>query len=621
MKELRTLEERVNWLAEELLFTNERLASLRQRIEAVEQGQRLPADVGVSMAGHEGRLEVASGPPAQEGPEEDSGSSWAHLGQAVLLPRVSAVSFMLVVALILRTMTDNGMIGHLAGSLVGMTYALALIAAGLILYGRKSGLAPVFPTCGAMLLYSIIFETQSHFSTLSGPAGYWLLLAVEIVVVTVGLHCRAKTLLFMAVFASAGVGFAIGLPKPLYVPLGLVVLVNVVAGHEAARQRIAASLPWYSLLFALLFWLLWSYRVNFVLNFEPEKVASLGREWFLPLLGLFWLFYTYASIRQALTREMPPSFFHHLLPSLVAGGGFFAAEAALTPWIGEPRLIGLVAVCLSALYLGLVAWLARRREEGIPGGKEFAAAATILLIQGLAMSAPALLALPIWALAAAVLAVRAHAWRSGGIRVISYCFQLFGLIFALRGHSLSVRETVWPLGLLVAAILAAVNLWLHRWCRRHPPDAYDSAFFTVFDRGDYSAVLLLGLGLFYAFTAASFALAAVLPFGGSAAQSFACSQSLALNLGVVGLLGLGLRRRDREVLAVAGLVIVVAAIKVFLFDLLRARGLPLVSSVFSFGVVAAAGSVTIRKWQQGREPKVEEGWLADEESGRAGCAD
>ncbi len=164
-----------------------------------------------------------------------------------------------------------------------------------------------------------------------------------------------------------------------------------------------------------------------------------------------------------------------------------------------------------------------------------------------------------------------------------------------------MQETAWPWGRLVAVILAAVNLWLYRWCRRHPPDAYDSAFFTVFDRGDCSAVLLLGLGLFYAFAAASFILAAALPVSGPNVNSFACMQSLAINLGIVVLLGVGLRRRNREVLVVAGLVTLVAAAKVFLFDLLRARGVPLVLSVFSFGVVAAASSVVLRKWQQGRD--------------------
>ena len=257
----------------------------------------------------------------------------------------------------------------------------------------------------------------------------------------------------------------------------------------------------------------------------------------------------------------------------------------------------MATVLISALYLGLVTWLARRGEEDMPGGKEFVTAATILLIQGLAISVPPLVALPVWTVAAAILTLRADRWRSGGIRLISYLFQIFVLFFALRQESLSVEETVWSLGVLVFGFMAGCNLWLYRWCRKHPPD-YDSAFFTVFDRGDYSAVILLVLGLFQSFAAIRFLASAILPGAWhETVMAFACIQSVILNGGIVFLLIVGLKRRNREMLTVAGLVVLVAAIKVFLFDLFRANGLPLVLSVFSFGVVAATCSVVMRKWQ------------------------
>jgi len=260
-------------------------------------------------------------------------------------------------------------------------------------------------------------------------------------------------------------------------------------------------------------------------------------------------------------------------------------------------VIGLTTVLISAVYLGLVTWLIRRGADEMAGAKEYVTAATILLIQGLSFAVPSLWALPVWTVAAAILTLRADRWQSGGIRVIAYLFQIVILIFALRHEALLVGETAWPLCLLVGAGMAGCTLWLYRWCRQHPPD-YDSAFFTVFDRGDYSAVSLLVLGLFYGFSAVSFAVAAILPVtGGEALKAFACAQSVILNLGIVLCLFVGLRQRNREMLVVAGLAVLVAALKVFLFDLFRAHGAPLVSSVFSFGVVAAASSVVMRRWQ------------------------
>ncbi len=598
VKELKTLDDRVNWLAEELLLAKEQMADMASRLEALEQGGGL-AITGAPPSLHEQPADSFGHLDSQPLVSEDE--SWTHLGQAVLLPRVAAVSFMLVAALILRTVTDNGMIGLMAGSMVGMAYAVALIAGGAFLYARQSLLAPVFPACGTLLLYAIIYETQSHFSSLSGQTVTLLLLIAEIAIVLVGLWCRARVLLFLAVFASTLVGIAIGFPNPMFALLGGVILVNNVAAHLAAKRRISGSLCWYALFMSIIFWMLWAYKLNFALRSAPTEVGAMGLRYFLPLLFVHWAFYTYTTLWQTLRSGRPLGAFHHVLPAVVAGGTFFAASAVLGPWSGRQGVIGLVTILISGLYLGVVTWLAKRGEDDIPGGKEFVTAATILLIQGLAISVPPLWALPVWTVAAAILTLRADRWRSGGIRVIAYLFQLFVLLFALRHGSLSVSATGWPAGGVVAGLMAACNLWLYRWCRQHPPD-YDSAFFTIFDKGDYSAVLLLGLGLFQAFAAASFAAYAILHAGTvESGKAFACIQSVIINGGIVFLLLLGLKKRSRELVTVAGLVVVLAAIKVFLFDLLRANGLPLVLSVFSFGVVAATSSVVLRQWQGGRE--------------------
>jgi len=595
VKELKTLDDRVDWLTEELLLAKEEMAGLVCRIEALERG-RVVATVEVARPFHE-PPSVALAQSSPPHPLEFEDDSWAHLGQAVLLPRVAAVSFMLVVALIMRTATDNGTLGLLSGSLFGMAYAVALVAGGVLLYSRKSPLAPVFPTCGVLLLYAIIFETQSHFASLSGQTGYLILLVAEISIVLVGLHCQAKVLLGIAVFASTLVGIAIGFPSPMFALLGVVILVNSAAAHLASRRQITHSLRWYTLVFSTVFWMLWAYKLNFALKFAPAEVKGMGLEFFLPLLFAFWAFYTYTSLWQAVKNGVLPGIFHHVLPSVVAGGAFFGANAVLSPWVGRQEQVGMATVLVSALYLGLVTWLARRGEEDIPGGKEFVTAATILLIQGLAISVPPLAALPVWTVAAAILTLCADRWRSGGIRLISYLFQIFVLLFAMRHESLSVLETAWPLGAVVAGGMAVCNLWLYRWCRKHPPD-YDSAFFTVFDKGDYSAVILLALGLFQGFATLSFLASAILPMAGQeAVKAFACTQSIIINSGIVCLLLIGLKQRNREMLTVAGVVVLVAAIKVFLLDLFRANGLPLVFSVFSFGVVAAISSVVMRKWQ------------------------
>lgn len=607
VKELKTLDDRLNWLAEELLLAKEQMAMMASRLDALEH---------LKTSGFEGGRVVKEYVDYQSAWEQQGGfsplpesedDSWTHMGQTVFLPRVAAISFMLVAALILRTVTDNGMVGLMTGSMMGMIYAVALIAAGCFLYIRKSQLAPVFPVCGVLLLYAIIFETQNHFSSMSGQSGYLILLIVEIFILMVGIYCQSKGLLYVSVFASTVVGVAIGYANPLFFLMGLIILVNSIAAHAAESRKITTVLRWYTLLFAIFFWMLWAYKLNFALKFDPDRVAQLQPGLFLILISVYWLCYSWTSLWQTLSCGHTLGAFHHVLPAVVAGGSFFAVNAVLSPWVGKQELVGSITVILSALYLGLVAWLAGRGEDDIPGGKEFVVAATILLIQGLAIAVPPLWALPVWTVAAAILTLRADKWRSGGIRVISYLFQGFVLIFAVRHATFSVGEVLWPLGALVAGLMAGCTLWLYHWCRQHPPQ-YDSAFFEVFDRKDSSAVFLLCLGLFQGFAALRFLLFAAFQdsLAGSATD-FACVQSVLVNCGIVVLLIVGLRGRNRELLLVAGGVVVVAAVKVFLLDLFRASGIPLVMSVFSFGVVAATSSLVLRKWQGGGSGGVDEG--------------
>ena len=180
--------------------------------------------------------------------------------------------------------------------------------------------------------------------------------------------------------------------------------------------------------------------------------------------------------------------------------------------------------------------------------------------------------------------------------MISYLFQMFIMVYALKKHILTPGETPWWWGSLVALLLSVMTIWLFNWARKNPPD-YESAYFGIFDKKDFSAVVLLIIGLFSAFASARFAASGILTMVLSdPANAFYCTQSILLNFGIVALLIIGLRLHNKELLVVAGIIVVIAATKVFLFDLINTNGMPLVLSVFSFGVVAATSSVVMKKW-------------------------
>jgi uncharacterized membrane protein len=79
-------------------------------------------------------------------------------------------------------------------------------------------------------------------------------------------------------------------------------------------------------------------------------------------------------------------------------------------------------------------------------------------------------------------------------------------------------------------------------------------------------------------------------------NSFRAAQSVVINVSAIGLMLFALVRHNREVRNVALVVTLLGATKVFVFDMLGTHGLPLVLSVFSFGLAAALESVALGRW-------------------------
>jgi hypothetical protein len=82
---------------------------------------------------------------------------------------------------------------------------------------------------------------------------------------------------------------------------------------------------------------------------------------------------------------------------------------------------------------------------------------------------------------------------------------------------------------------------------------------------------------------------------------FRGGQTVFINLGAVFLLLVASRRKNTEILTVAIVVGSLGMLKSFIFDLFGIKGMPLVFSVFSSGVVAAVGSVVSSRWQGKKE--------------------
>jgi hypothetical protein len=274
---------------------------------------------------------------------------------------------------------------------------------------------------------------------------------------------------------------------------------------------------------------------------------------------------------------------------------------------GSMMLLGIFGVLGGAGYLAASPLLARRDPKGARGTNAFVLAGSVLLALALpAVIGSMMLTLPLLAGVAFWLAAMSEKWLSGSVRLTSYLLSMYANVTSAitllgRDATVSFPETV-----VSSCALACIGLVHYRWCRTRKPPG-ESAFFTRVDQRDYSAVgifLAALMSVFFMLRAIVARLLVMTIAPADIVNAFICSQSVIVNLCAIVLMVVAFAYRIREVRNVAILLTAIGAGKVFLYDLLMARGMPLVMSVLSFGLATAVESVILGRWQ--RSPTIPE---------------
>src|SRR5512141_1283473 len=602
-----TVEEKVDRLYEHIESLSRRVADL--------EGRRTASSASVrSTDASTARLETIlppSLPPRPRKPvdaaagEPDSLSDevihWAS--RASLFPRLAALCFLMVVALILRTITDNGIVNPLLGMGLGMGYAAALIVAGWYQYRRSSSLAPVFVACGAILMSSIVVETHARFGSLPVVPAYWTLMATGAAMAFVSRQFSVFLPVSVGTLGMCLAGAAIDYPDPFFPYLFMVLLTANLLGYYAGTLRRCGWLRWTVLLVTLAMFLLWGMRLAAVAARRNDPAPTLAPEWFLPVLaavGVAFLAIALLGIVRSRREKLSP--FDFCLPTINAVGSYLAARVVVGGTDGNAFALGLVAILFALLHFGAAFWLAMRKIDGVPGTNSFVVAGSALLALALpAALGSGLAAAPVLAAAAVGVAVLSDRWGSGAIRATSYLLQIYS-VGSLGLHFLTNGLPASPLaGTVPCAALAAAALFHYRWGRPPVPPA-GPPLFETYDREDLSgAVTLLAAltGSFFLLRAIAWWI--IIPAGPGGPETFQCTQSIIINLAALGLGLYAFHTRNREIRNVAILVIAVGAVK-STSDLLGTKGVPLVLSVFSFGLAAATQSITLSRWHNRPSP-------------------
>jgi hypothetical protein len=535
------------------------------------------------------------------GRKPDDLVAWA--GTSSLLPRVSTLCFVLVVALALRTVTDSGILEKHIGSVVGMIYAAAIMVIGWLRYRKGSSIAPVFSFAGAILMFTIIIETHSRFGSLPTVPAYLLLLGTGLAMAYTGRAAGSLAPMVVGILGMSAAGVAVNFPVPSLPLLALLLFAANVVAFLAAPEFKRDWLRW--VLFGLTgaVFQVWAYRAEVILLDPDFPSPPLHPEWFIPWATVFGFFFFAGSIyRMFRSVGGKKMIFDYVVPTAAAVVFFSAARHVAVPLRESGLGIGIFGAAAATAHLGVASLMVRGKKLSALEFNAFTFAGVVLLVLSLSAATGALLvALPLLSAAAFHLAVISQRWESGGTRLISYFLQVF-VALTLAGILLSGQTGVPPfLGGLGAAVVGTLALLHYRWSRRQAPPA-DSVVFARLDRKDIGGVSLLLaslVGWFFLLRTGAEQILLLTGAAGDVGNSLSGIQSLLINAAAIIFLVLSYTSRNRELRNVALLITLVGAAKVFLYDLVGVEGVPRVLSVFSFGFVAAIASYVLGRWQSG----------------------
>ncbi|KUY86248.1 hypothetical protein WS50_30465 [Burkholderia territorii] len=274
---------------------------------------------------------------------------WLLGGNTVV--RVGIIVLFFGVAFLLKYAADNDMLPiefRLAGTALA---AAALLATGWRVRARRAAYGLVLQGGGIGILYLTVFAATKLYALLPIGAAFPLMVAVCALSAFLAVKQNALPLAFMG---SAG---------------GFLAPVLLSTGHGSH----VALFSYYALLNAGIFAIAWfkAWRPLNLLGFV--FTFTIGSAWGVtayrpalfattePFLILFFLMYVGIALLYAVKREL--ALRHYVDGTLVFGTPIVATalQAALVK--GTPFGLAWSAVALSAFYVAVAAWLARRRDR------------------------------------------------------------------------------------------------------------------------------------------------------------------------------------------------------------------------------------------------------------------
>lgn len=519
---------------------------------------------------------------------------------STFLTGTAFVCFILVIALSLRTVVDNQLVGRQAGTLLGLAYAMSIILYGYRRAARRRQFASLSVVCGLLLIASILIETRYRFEVLPVSVCYGVLAGAMVLIVVCGLRFGGVRLLNIALPGLAMTGIALDFPDPSFLQLAaLVALANVVS-HALAWNPKARSLGWSMFTITMFFWFVWTVKIRVALSKDEPFAADLTASWFLPILALFAAGYLIAVVWAGTRSGWPYGIYETILPVMSVTFLYTVARLVMLPWGFHEDLLGAVCLVSATGLLLLVAGLSGDNEKMRQAASAMSPAIFLLLaVPVRPLTHHALLTLIFWSLTALIFSLTLAQRLDPLIQGVVCLFQTYICLASALFGAMTADAAQPILAVLTFAGISVVNVLHYDWLHSALSVGEGGAIRGRRAFAAHTVLLVLVSAIFFAFGSLRIVLFSVLSLLFEDTYNvFQCGQSLLLNGGALVLAVIGLKARSSEIFVIAVLMATLGALKVFAFDLLNTQGLPLVVSVFAFGLTATLGSVIWNRWQR-----------------------
>jgi hypothetical protein len=475
-----------------------------------------------------------------------------------------------------------------------------LIIYGWFAYKEKSIQAPVFILWGTIVMCGVVVEAHRVFDTVPTELAYVAMVVTGLVATIISRLHHVALPVFVGTIGMSFGSFALDYPNPVFPYLAIILgLANIFATY-ATRLLRASWLRWLLLVLSLFMILLWNQKLAVYLSKLRLENLDFSVQGMLPSIGFLGLVFAGIALLGVLGKVQEKiSRFDVVLPVLNVFWIYLAAKGAIGLGLTTPATFGSVAIIVAIAHLMVAWWLAHRTEGGALGTTSFAMAGGFLM----AFAAPMAIGHAVIAGTLVALLAVCMAWvsmRRGnlGLRLGSYLLQFYAcsVLVSLLWTTDGTKPSL--VGALSSGLLAIIAFCHYFWARRHPP-VPGTTLLDKLNKNDRGASILLVAALVSGFFTLRVGLYQTLDFLHSATHSaFGGAQSVLINVIAAALLLLSLVRRNEELRNVAVVVTVIGAGKVFLMDTMQLKGMPLMFSVFTFGMVAALASFVLGRWKK-----------------------